>query len=140
MRKPIYVTGHKNPDSDSICSAIAYSHLKNQLGMHTIPVRLGDLNNDGYISITDVNLLSSMIDRNEYIINNTMLIGDVDGNGFVDEIDIELIGDYIAGGGMSFCGYCKINADLNKDGRIGAIDSAWIKSIVHENSSFKKQY
>lgn len=46
MRKPIYVTGHKNPDSDSICSAIAYSHLKNQLGMHTIPVRLGDLNNE----------------------------------------------------------------------------------------------
>ena len=46
MKKPIYVTGHKNPDSDSICSAIAYSHLKNQLGMNTIPVRLGDLNNE----------------------------------------------------------------------------------------------
>ena len=46
MKKPIYVTGHKNPDSDSICSAIAYSYLKNKLGMNTIPVRLGDLNNE----------------------------------------------------------------------------------------------
>ncbi len=26
----IYVIGHKNPDTDSICSAIAYAHLKNQ--------------------------------------------------------------------------------------------------------------
>ena len=29
--KPIYVIGHKNPDTDSICSAIAYANLKNIL-------------------------------------------------------------------------------------------------------------
>ena len=29
--KEIFVFGHKNPDTDSICSAIAYSHLKNTL-------------------------------------------------------------------------------------------------------------
>lgn len=46
MKKPIYITGHKNPDSDSICAAIAYSNLKNQLGYETIPVRLGELNNE----------------------------------------------------------------------------------------------
>ena len=28
----IYVIGHKNPDTDSICSAIAYAYLKNQSG------------------------------------------------------------------------------------------------------------
>jgi len=27
----IYVVGHKNPDTDSICSAIAYAYLKNQV-------------------------------------------------------------------------------------------------------------
>ena len=27
----IYVIGHKNPDTDSICSAIAYAYLKNQI-------------------------------------------------------------------------------------------------------------
>lgn len=46
MKKPIYVTGHKNPDSDSICAAIAYSNFKNNLGMNTIPARLGELNNE----------------------------------------------------------------------------------------------
>ena len=26
--KEVYVVGHKNPDTDSICSAIAYANLK----------------------------------------------------------------------------------------------------------------
>lgn len=30
-RKKVYVVGHKNPDTDSICSAIAYANLKNQI-------------------------------------------------------------------------------------------------------------
>ena len=42
----IYVFGHKNPDSDSICSAIAYAHLKNSQVEGHIPVRLGDLNRE----------------------------------------------------------------------------------------------
>ena len=25
---PVYVIGHKNPDTDSICSAVAYAELK----------------------------------------------------------------------------------------------------------------
>ena len=29
--KEIFVIGHKNPDTDSICSAIAYAYFKNQL-------------------------------------------------------------------------------------------------------------
>ena len=28
----ILVFGHKNPDTDTICSAIAYAELKNKLG------------------------------------------------------------------------------------------------------------
>lgn len=31
MTEPVIVVGHKNPDNDSICSAIAYAHLKNEL-------------------------------------------------------------------------------------------------------------
>ena len=30
-QNPIYVTGHKNPDTDSIVSAIAYAALMNAL-------------------------------------------------------------------------------------------------------------
>ena len=30
-KKKIYVVGHKNPDTDSICSAIAYASLKKKI-------------------------------------------------------------------------------------------------------------
>ncbi len=40
---PNYVVGHKIPDSDSICSAIALSYLKTKLGEDTLPARLGNL-------------------------------------------------------------------------------------------------
>ncbi|GAA0301795.1 manganese-dependent inorganic pyrophosphatase [Psychrosphaera haliotis] len=40
---PNYVVGHKVPDSDSICSAIALSYLKTELGEPTVPARLGEL-------------------------------------------------------------------------------------------------
>ena len=30
-KRKVLVIGHKNPDTDSICSAIAYAHLKNTL-------------------------------------------------------------------------------------------------------------
>lgn len=43
---PIYVSGHRNPDTDSIASAIGYAELKNQLdpGNTYVPVRLGSCN------------------------------------------------------------------------------------------------
>jgi manganese-dependent inorganic pyrophosphatase len=42
----IYVTGHRNPDSDSIASAIAYAELKGRLDPNEryVPVRLGEPN------------------------------------------------------------------------------------------------
>ncbi len=40
---PNYVVGHKIPDSDSICSAIALAYLKTTLGEETVPARLGEL-------------------------------------------------------------------------------------------------
>lgn len=43
---PVYVFGHKNPDTDSICSAIAYAELKNQVGSGYFPARLGAVNRE----------------------------------------------------------------------------------------------
>jgi manganese-dependent inorganic pyrophosphatase len=42
----IYVTGHRNPDTDSIASAIGYAELKRRLDPRNeyVPVRLGELN------------------------------------------------------------------------------------------------
>ncbi|EIJ80620.1 putative manganese-dependent inorganic pyrophosphatase [Bacillus methanolicus PB1] len=42
----VFVFGHKNPDTDSICSAIAYAELKSKLGMNAVPVRLGEVNGE----------------------------------------------------------------------------------------------
>ena len=44
MEKPIYVLGHRNPDTDSICAAIGYAFLKKQLGANAIPARAGKIN------------------------------------------------------------------------------------------------
>ena len=42
----ILVFGHKNPDTDTITSAIVYAYLKQQLGTDAEAVRLGDVNNE----------------------------------------------------------------------------------------------
>ncbi|NLP46094.1 MAG: putative manganese-dependent inorganic diphosphatase [Epulopiscium sp.] len=45
MDKPIFIFGHKNPDTDSICAAITYANLKQQIGYKKAKaVRIGDLN------------------------------------------------------------------------------------------------
>ena len=40
----IYIFGHKKPDTDSVCSAIALSKLKNKLGLNTVPRILDEVN------------------------------------------------------------------------------------------------
>jgi manganese-dependent inorganic pyrophosphatase len=42
----VLIFGHKNPDTDTICSAIAYADLKKQLGMDVEPIRLGQINGE----------------------------------------------------------------------------------------------
>ena len=47
MKDIIYVTGHKNPDSDSICAAYAYAEFKNKIGdVETVACRLGNPNQE----------------------------------------------------------------------------------------------
>ncbi|MDP4108937.1 MAG: putative manganese-dependent inorganic diphosphatase [Bacillota bacterium] len=46
MEDKVYITGHRNPDTDSICSAIAYAHLKRMLGLDASAVRIGRVNNE----------------------------------------------------------------------------------------------
>ncbi|WP_101843698.1 manganese-dependent inorganic pyrophosphatase [Halobacillus sp. Marseille-P3879] len=40
------VFGHKNPDTDTICSAVVYAELKNKLGEDVEAVRLGEVNSE----------------------------------------------------------------------------------------------
>ena len=43
-RDKIYVFGHRNPDTDSVTSAIALAYLKNNLGYNAIPAILSSIN------------------------------------------------------------------------------------------------
>ena len=47
-KQKTYVIGHKNPDTDSICSAISYAYLKNQIEKNDryIPLRCGHVNQE----------------------------------------------------------------------------------------------
>ena len=42
----VYITGHRNPDMDSVCSAFCYADLKNSIDkqMRYVPIRCGALN------------------------------------------------------------------------------------------------
>lgn len=44
----VFIIGHKNPDTDSICSAIAYADFKTRTthGIHYIPKRAGQINKE----------------------------------------------------------------------------------------------
>ncbi|MGL4362078.1 MAG: putative manganese-dependent inorganic diphosphatase [Cellulosilyticaceae bacterium] len=66
MENDIYVFGHQNPDTDSICSAIAYAHLKSVLGYENVkPVRLGQIAKEAkfaldYFDVQEPMLLESI--------------------------------------------------------------------------------
>jgi len=66
LENVVYVTGHKNPDSDSICAAYGYSEFKNKTSnLPTIPVRLGNVNAEtqfilDYFGVKAPNLLETV--------------------------------------------------------------------------------
>jgi manganese-dependent inorganic pyrophosphatase len=46
LMEKVFVFGHKNPDTDTICSAIAHAELKKQLGVNAEAIRLGEINGE----------------------------------------------------------------------------------------------
>lgn len=57
MGKETYVFGHRNPDTDSICSAIAYAHLKSALGLDNVKaVRLGKVSKETNFALNYFNV------------------------------------------------------------------------------------
>ncbi len=45
-QEPVYITGHRHPDTDSVVSAIAYAFFKRAMGIRAVPCRLGELSNE----------------------------------------------------------------------------------------------
>lgn len=68
----VLIFGHKNPDTDSICSAISYSYLKNKLGVNAKPARLGELSKETEFILNYFN-----IEKPEFIKTVSPQIGDL---------------------------------------------------------------
>ena len=66
MEKEIVIFGHKNPDTDSICSSIVMADLENKLGHHCIPTRIGKINKETQFVLDYLKLEApKMIDKAE---------------------------------------------------------------------------
>ncbi|SFL79163.1 putative manganese-dependent inorganic diphosphatase [Pelosinus propionicus] len=46
LSKPTYVVGHRNPDTDSICSAIGYAYFQQVRGVNAVAARVGKINSE----------------------------------------------------------------------------------------------
>lgn len=79
------IFGHKNPDTDSICSALAYASLKTQLGEEVEAVRLGSLNKETEYVLNEVQINAPrLIEKVDDDVNEVIL---VDHNEFQQTVD-----------------------------------------------------
>src|SRR5690625_1510872 len=79
------VFGHKNPDTDSICSALAYASLKRQLGVDAEAVRLGEVNKETAFVLDYANINAPrFIEKVEQSVEQVIL---VDHNEFQQSVD-----------------------------------------------------
>ncbi|CAM4500878.1 manganese-dependent inorganic pyrophosphatase [Paenibacillus endophyticus] len=67
------IFGHKNPDTDTITSAIAYAELKTKLGADVEAIRLGDVNGEtqyalDYFGIQAPRLIENVADETDTVI------------------------------------------------------------------------
>ncbi|MGO4988193.1 putative manganese-dependent inorganic diphosphatase [Gallicola sp. Sow4_E12] len=47
MKETVYISGHQNPDTDSICAAIGYAEFKRKRNEYNaVPIRLGELSQE----------------------------------------------------------------------------------------------
>lgn len=86
----IYVIGHKNPDTDSICSAIGYAALLNQKnGQVYIPSRCGEINDETRYALDKFNTdIPEFIENVEPNISDLPFIYSINAEEDVPSIDI----------------------------------------------------
>ena len=84
----VYVVGHKNPDTDSISSAIVYAHLKRQLGMNAIAVRLGEVQNETAFALEKFGFDAPLfIEKASQDVKHIILVDHNEKQQSVDDID-----------------------------------------------------
>ncbi len=99
----VYVTGHKNPDMDSIGSAIGYSALKRVQGMDAVAVRPGVLNKEAqyalqYFHVAEPLLVTSVPEHQPMILVDHNEVGHAVAG--VEKADVVEIVDHHRLGGL----------------------------------------
>lgn len=80
----ILVFGHKNPDTDTICSSLAYAMYKQMIGENVEAVRLGELNKETQFVFDYLNLEAQhLIDR----VDDNQPVIMIDHNEFNQSVD-----------------------------------------------------
>lgn len=71
----VFIFGHKNPDTDSICSALSYADLKKQLGLDVEPIRLGEVNAETQFALDTFKATAPRLVENvSNEVNNVILV------------------------------------------------------------------
>ncbi|MFD2761536.1 manganese-dependent inorganic pyrophosphatase [Lentibacillus juripiscarius] len=79
------IFGHKSPDTDTICSALVYADLKQQLGMDAEPVRLGEVNKETQFALDHFGVEApQLIEKVDDDVTDVIL---VDHNEFQQSVD-----------------------------------------------------
>ncbi len=73
MEKEVLIFGHKNPDTDSICSSLVHESLNNKVGWKAKAVRLGNINKEtqyilDYLGIEAPELIEKVEEGQEVIL------------------------------------------------------------------------
>lgn len=84
MKEEILVFGHKNPDTDSICSSIAMANLRKKQGFNTLACRLGEINKETSFVLDKAGIklpqllktVSAQITDLNYVEKNTICVED----------------------------------------------------------------
>ena len=91
----IYIVGHKNPDTDSICAAISYAYLKNRTGTGRpcVACRAGQINEE-----TEFALRTFHHEPPAYLPDVGLQVSDMeldDTEGGPDSVTVRLAWDYM---------------------------------------------
>lgn len=98
------IFGHKNPDTDTICSAIAYAELKKSLGLQAEAVRLGEISGETQYALNQFKVEAPrLVETVSNEVNNVILVdhnerqqsaGDIDKVRVIEVIDHHRIANF----------------------------------------------
>ena len=99
----IYVTGHKSPDTDAVCSAIIYAELLKKLGYDAQPVVLGPINTETkYIleaaGVEEPPLLEDASGKTMVLVDHSDYVQSADG---VEDANVIMIIDHHGDGSVT---------------------------------------